>query len=750
MFKIHNLNKINLKHYLIPFLIITVVFLLIGFGSISLIRNYVYQDREKESLEIANSYSLSLSKSEQAVELTRDILSEKLLYDLQMAVVLKDQYRSNLSELTELLNVDVIYLYNNDAEIIDSSDGNFVGWRAGTGHPVRKFLNSGQEAEVGPIRADTETGIYYKYAYHRAADGTFLQIGLEAEKIQSFISSFDINNLLAEILDSSESTEISYLNQNYLIEASSNPKLLNHQLKNRNLINELAAGNHYATPIRGKEMNYFYTVVPVSNKTKGYLAIKYPLAKTQHIITNVKRFIFIILLVIYIFFSYTFYNLYQKNKKLQQSLYFDSLSSLPKKEYLLELLNEKLSEARKGVLFLIDFKNLSLINLTFGYNYGDQFIKTIAEKLKTIENSRSQVFRFSAAEFAFYLEGTADKEELISTAEKINHLFDETMLMGELDEEYFELNIGIEKIDRRYKAPADILRNTTIALDSAKSSNSFYSFFDAEVKNELKKDKIIEKELKKAIAEDDLDKIYLNYQPFHNAKNGQIVGFEALARMESEVYGRGFPARFIRIAEQKQLIIKLSELVLKRAALFSKELSEKGYNNLKISVNLSVLDLMQDNFSEKVIQIIKENGAQPSNFILEITESIFLENFKITNNKLKDLQQHQIQIALDDFGKGYSSFYRFKELNVDILKIDKDFIQKITAAETEKLITPSIIEMGHKLELKVIAEGVETDFEKEFLIKNKCDYLQGYLLSHPAAKNDAIRMLLMQSLSKYS
>jgi diguanylate cyclase (GGDEF)-like protein len=614
VFKIKNLNKSNLKHYLIPFLIVTIILLLIGFSSINLIRNYVYQDREEESLEIANSYSLSLNKAEEAVQLTEDILSEKLIYDSQMAVIHKDEYRNNLDEMVELLNVDVLYLYNGDAVVIASSDGNFIGWRAGKGHPVREFLDSDQESDVGPIRADTESGIYYKYAYHRAEDGTFIQLGIEAEKIHSFISSFEINKLLQDILNSSESTEISYLNQSYLIEASTNPELLNRQLNNQELIKKLEGGQYYSSTTRGDENNYFYTVVPVSGNNQGYLAIKYPLIETQQLITNVRRFIFITLLIIYVFFSYSFYNLYQKNKKLQQSVYFDSLTNLPQKQYLIELLEEKSAKNDKGVLFLIDFKNLSLINLTYGYDYGDQFIKTIADKLKALENRQNQVFRFSAAEFAIYQEEELTKAELIKRAEKINHLFDQTVLMGELDEEYFEMYIGIEVIDQKYQNAEDILRNTTIALESAKDSKVFYSFFDSRVKDELKKDKIIERELKQAILEDDQDKLYLNFQPFYNQKS-KVVGFEALARMESEYYGSISPDKFIQIAEKKHLILKLTDLVLKRAALFSKELKKRGLNGLVISVNLSVLDVMQDNFSSKVINIIETNGAKPENFM---------------------------------------------------------------------------------------------------------------------------------------
>lgn len=741
MFKIHNFNKINLKHYLIPFLIITLVFLFLGFGSVSLIRKYVYQEREEESLKIANSYSLSLNKAEEALDLTEDILAEKLFYNSKMAILHKDDHQGKLDQLAELLNVDVIYYYNQQAKVIDSSNGEYIGWQAPTGHPVYSFLNSQDQARVGPIRADTESGIYYKYGYHKAEDGTFMQLGIEAKRIQNFNSSFRINNLLEEINKSSESTEISYLNRYFLVQASTNPDLVYQLLSNEKIVNQLEENDYYSTPISGEESSYFYTIVPVNGAKSGYLAIKYSLEQTQKLISYVKRFIFIIFIIIYFFFSYSFYNLYQKNKKLQHSLYYDTVSGLPKKEYLIELLEEKIEEKTKAALFLVDFDNLSLINFTYGYKYGDQFIRTVAEKFKSLENDNCQVFRFSAAKFAIYFEKEIAEETLFKKAEKINHLFDETLLMGELDEEYFRLNIGIEIIDDNYRSSEDIFRNITIALQSAKNSKRFYSFFDSKVKTELKKDKIIEKELKEAIFEADQQKLKLEFQPFYSHKGEQIVGFEALARFKSEAYGLISPEKFIKIAEEKQLIISLTELVLKKAARFSKKLEQNNFSQLKISVNLSVMDLMQDNFSSKVVQIIKENGAKTENFIFEITESIFLENFEITNNKLEALQKEKIKIALDDFGKGYSSFYRFKKLNIDILKIDKDFIQKIDFSQEDELITPSIIEMGHKIGLSVVAEGVETEAQKEFLVNSNCDFMQGYLFSHSLSEDEALKLL---------
>lgn len=221
----------------------------------------------------------------------------------------------------------------------------------------------------------------------------------------------------------------------------------------------------------------------------------------------------------------------------------------------------------------------------------------------------------------------------------------------------------------------------------------------------------------------------------------KVITFEALARMNSKKYGILSPEEFINIAEERHLIIGLSNLILKKASKFSAKLDSLGYEEIKISVNMSAIDIIQKNFTENVINIIKNNKARPKNINLEITESVVLKNFAIINSKLNRLQKTGITTALDDFGTGYSSLDRLAELNIDIIKLDKNFIDKIINDKKEKIIVDAIINMSHKLGLKVVAEGVELQAEKEYLIKHHCDIIQGYLFNKPLSENDAIAIL---------
>lgn len=180
---------------------------------------------------------------------------------------------------------------------------------------------------------------------------------------------------------------------------------------------------------------------------------------------------------------------------------------------------------------------------------------------------------------------------------------------------------------------------------------------------------------------------------------------------------------------------------MKRACDFIYNLKNEGYDEIKVAVNISGIQLLRDNFTDTVINIIRESEIKESNLELEITESMLLDNYEIINEKFKILRQRKIAIALDDFGTGYSSFSRLKELNIDTLKIDKYFINKIPIGEYKKLITGDIISMAHKLGLTVVTEGVEVEAQKEYLIKNGCDIIQGYLFSKPLSEENAIKLL---------
>jgi EAL domain-containing protein (putative c-di-GMP-specific phosphodiesterase class I) len=230
----------------------------------------------------------------------------------------------------------------------------------------------------------------------------------------------------------------------------------------------------------------------------------------------------------------------------------------------------------------------------------------------------------------------------------------------------------------------------------------------------------------------------LHYQPQIDLATGRIYGFEALIRWDSLKYGYLLPVRFINVAEETGLIIPIGKWVIRTACYFIKSLHERGYNELKIAVNVSVLQLMQADFIETVLNILNEVSLAPSYLELELTETVLMETIGANFEKLRRLQELGVVIAIDDFGKGYSSLSYLQDLPINKIKIDKSFIDDLG---TNKDLTESIVQIGHKSYLSVVAEGVETKEQLEFLLKTNCNFAQGYLFGMPVTAEEGFGLL---------
>jgi EAL domain-containing protein (putative c-di-GMP-specific phosphodiesterase class I) len=379
--------------------------------------------------------------------------------------------------------------------------------------------------------------------------------------------------------------------------------------------------------------------------------------------------------------------------------------------------------------------------MTYGLEYGDELLKRLSSEIKVFEDDNKKLFRFSDARFVLYVKNYNDRKELILIINKISEIFNNPFRVKD-GEQHLNGQIGIVEIDNKHDNFDKILKNTLISLDYIKNNDSVnYIFFNELMENKLQREDLIEKELRTALSEENTEKLYLQYHPLVDLKNNKIVAFEALARMKTENLGFVSPMEFIDVAERKQLIIPLGNFILKTACGFINNIINRGYSDVKVAVNISGIQLSSKDFTDTVASIIKETNIKESNLELEITESVLLNNYDSINEKLKNLRENKITISLDDFGTGYSSFSRLGELNIDTVKIDQYFISKISTKEYKELIAGDIISMSHKLGLNVVAEGVEIQEQKDFLIENQCDIMQGYLFSKPLSEEDAIKLL---------
>lgn len=389
---------------------------------------------------------------------------------------------------------------------------------------------------------------------------------------------------------------------------------------------------------------------------------------------------------------------------------------------------------------MIRCDNLSLINVTYGYEFGDMILKAIGTRISTLDNKNIMSFKFTAEKFVVYISSYEESEELNRIIKLVKAVLDSPFTINNITE-HIVFKIGVIESNKGSSSVDEVLQDATIALKHATPLNDNLSFYNEEMELEIKREESVEKELRIAIAQEDLSCIYLVYQPIIDANTDRIDGFEALARMSSKQFGFVSPVEFIDIAERKQLIIPLSNLILKQACSFTSELLKIGFNHIRVAVNISIIHLLQEDFVSSVLDIIEETGIKGENLELELTETVLMENFQIGNERLKELKNQGISIALDDFGTGYSSFDRIIELNVDTLKIDKYFIDGITNSDKDFLITRDLISIAHRLGLKTVAEGVEIQEQKDYLLEHDCDKLQGYLFSKPVPKEEAIKLL---------
>jgi len=743
-------NIIKSKYFLIPFIILTIIFIAIGSYSIKTVQEYFFNDKIRQAQKIANSYSYSFQKSNKAKEIINHLMEQKLTVAGRI-IVSNDENNNNkfLAELKHILELDVIHYYNKEGVVTTSSNQRYIGWSPDEAHPISDFINSDKKIYIEDIRPDTESGIPYKFGYYRDGKGNFIQIGILANTIQSMLNEFKISNLLEEINRDEEISQVCYINNDFTIQGSTNENLIGNKIGDQKMIDSFKRGKQYSKTIIDNGVKYYQVYVPiVSNISQdGYLAIRYSLDDTYNIIYKINIIGVIITLLIYGILLYILKLFYDKNKNLTQLAYYDNLTGLPNKDYLKEFLSEKIKikDNKKRAIFLINFNNFGVINLSYGYKYGDQIINLISKKLEGLLDKNIKLFRFTADRCIIYSQNYKDKNDLIKIVERIENAINSAKELRNLNNQIY-LEIGIVEINDKYDNIDKILTNASITISHINNGNK-YEFFNDKMEERIKREDIIEKELREVINGKKNNSFYLKYQPIYNLATGKIAAFEALARMNSKEFGNISPVEFIDIAEKRQLIIPLSELILKKAIMFSSKLDKFGLNNINISINISGIQLLQNDFTDKVISLVKKYKANPENIKLEITESILLDNFELINKKLEKIRNNKIKIVLDDFGTGYSSFYRLKELNLDALKIDRSFINKITTSEPNKILVDDIISMGHKLDLKVVAEGVELEEEKQYLIKYRCDAVQGYLYSKSVIEKEAIELLKKEGQS---
>ncbi len=414
--------------------------------------------------------------------------------------------------------------------------------------------------------------------------------------------------------------------------------------------------------------------------------------------------------------------------RLEYLANYDSLTDLPNKNLLYNRLENAINKAARlrqnMITVFINLDNFKSINHTLGYTQGDKILKETAMRLQSELRDYDTVARFSGDEFVILFENIHDELAAATVAKRISALFDKAFHING-SELRIKANMGISFFPSDGNDPKTLIKNANMAMLRAKEDkhNNFH-FFKAEIHEEITKRIQMESNIRKAIKNREF---YVEYQPLVDAKTEKIIGAEALVRWNHPQLKNIPPLDFIPVAEDTGMILEIGEIVLENAIRQMQKWHTQGYDDLKISVNISAVQLLQSNLFETIDKILQTTGFDPKYLQLELTESTLMQNIDRASEVLHRFKQKEIQISIDDFGTGYSSLSYLKKLPIDSLKIDQSFIHSIETDKSDKVIVNTVIAMGHSLGLEVVAEGIETTAQKSYLQNQNCNILQGFL-----------------------
>lgn len=426
-------------------------------------------------------------------------------------------------------------------------------------------------------------------------------------------------------------------------------------------------------------------------------------------------------------------------EQVRSLAYFDSLTGLPNRTYIMGQLKKCLgrcsAQLGAGAIYFIDIDDFKVINDTHGHTFGDRVLVEIARRLETLPSPGLTLSRLGGDEFLILASDSAGRAHVLALADQILELFRDPIAIDGISLPV-TCSIGIAGFPQDGRTVTEIMQHADLAMYQAKTrGRDQYVLYNSRMAIEFSRRTELEKRLKEAYQNGEFR---LHYQPQAEIESGRILGLEALLRWDSGPVGLTSPTIFIQVAEEIGLINDIGRWAIDHSFAFARRLMDRG---LCISCNVSPLQLRQADFVSDVLEAFDRHGLCRGSVALEITESCLVESFSETYAKLAQLRAHGILIYLDDFGTGYSSLNSMKSLPIDVLKIDKSFVDNITADGVDGQIVKTIVSLARGIGLRVIAEGVETTQQRDCLLDCGCGVIQGHLFG-AAVPEEAVPELL--------
>ncbi|CAH2212082.1 putative bifunctional diguanylate cyclase/phosphodiesterase [Tepidibacter aestuarii] len=435
-------------------------------------------------------------------------------------------------------------------------------------------------------------------------------------------------------------------------------------------------------------------------------------------------------------------------KELNYLLFSDPLTNLLNRRAIENKLSESIEKTSKnnakvGILF-IGLDKFKLINDSLGHSAGDYILKKVANRLRVIIREEDAIARSSGDEFVLILNEINKLNEIVDIVKNIIDIFETPFTLKEKEVD-INCSIGISIFPDNGNNVETLFKNADIAMYKSKENQrNNYEFYNDIMSEQMDKKLEIAQRFRVAL---ERKEFILHYQPKVNIKTNKVTGLEALVRWKHPKKGLIYPNNFIPVAEETGLIKKLDQYILELSCLQIKEWLNKGITSPNISVNISGKTFYENDFLEKIEYTLKNTGIDSSFISIEITETAAMKDKEYAYKVLEQIREKGIKILLDDFGKGYSSLSYLKYFPIDILKIDKSFVDKICYNNIDSSIMRAIVDMAKALNLKVLAEGVETEKQLRLLEDLNCEEYQGYLFSKPLPV-DKIEIMLIENIEK--